>query len=289
MASAPLGPTADRLQEAMTKLDYAAYKPHAEEGGQPLAPALEPAPPPRQLLPDVGPKAVDTLLAGIGLWVGCAALGVVETWTGARVFAPPMLASGIIFFAGPHPPDPTNFLSGSLCSATLCLAALALLSLTPLPPAAAQGAAAATLLMWYKSFGHMFPPAAVLAGSLLGCTSLLSTATYLAIPWLTGHAWLYGCAWAMSVVRSRARVAMTQRRLASLHTHTDAQLRTIFRTFDTSGDHALDAAELKVALRVAVGVDLPLSDCEQLVALADTDGTGMVEFDEFRAICRQQL
>ena len=44
-----------------------------------------------------------------------------------------------------------------------------------------------------------------------------------------------------------------------------------------------------VALRVAVGVDLPLSDCEQLVALADTDGTGMVEFDEFRAICRQQL
>ena len=41
MASAPLGPTADRLQEAMAKLDYAAYKPQAVEGGQPLAPALD--------------------------------------------------------------------------------------------------------------------------------------------------------------------------------------------------------------------------------------------------------
>ena len=45
----------------------------------------------------------------------------------------------------------------------------------------------------------------------------------------------------------------------------------------------------QVALRVALGEDLPMSDCEALINLADTDGTGTVEFHEFHAICKQQL
>jgi Ca2+-binding EF-hand superfamily protein len=45
----------------------------------------------------------------------------------------------------------------------------------------------------------------------------------------------------------------------------------------------------QVALRRALGIDLPLSDCEQLVATADVDGTGTVDFDEFLAIVRRHI
>lgn len=69
----------------------------------------------------------------------------------------------------------------------------------------------------------------------------------------------------------------------------DKALADIFNTFDTSGDGALDADELKVALRVAIGIDLPSADCQQLVLMADKDGTGTVDFDEFRVIVRRQI
>ena len=44
-----------------------------------------------------------------------------------------------------------------------------------------------------------------------------------------------------------------------------------------------------MALRVALGLDLSTADCEQLVLVADKDGTGSVDYDEFKAICREQL
>ena len=52
---------------------------------------------------------------------------------------------------------------------------------------------------------------------------------------------------------------------------------------------ALDANELKVALRVALGIDLSLSDVSVLVQVADKDGTESVDFDEFTAIVRRKL
>jgi Ca2+-binding EF-hand superfamily protein len=44
-----------------------------------------------------------------------------------------------------------------------------------------------------------------------------------------------------------------------------------------------------VALRSALGVDLSLSDCERLIGAADRDGNGVVDFEEFCAICRGML
>ncbi len=253
-----------------------------------------------QLLPTPGPtKLVDTALAGLGLWGNCSVLGLLEPKLGVRLFAPPMMASGIIFFAAPTPPHPKGFLTGTLCSATLSLGVLALLS--PIaPPVVAQGAAAGTLLMWYKLTGAMFPPAAVLAGLITAASvgtaaasplglSLGASASYLCFPWLAGHAWLYGCAHAVSEARSKARVAMSKRELGSLAECTDASLRATFSKFDTSGDGALDADELKVALRVALGVELSRDECVELTMAADKDGTGTVDFDEFRAICRAEL
>ena len=71
-----------------------------------------------QELPD-RPKAADTALAGLGLFGAIALLGALEPVFDVKLFVPPMMASGIIFFAGPTPPDPRGFLSGTLCSATL--------------------------------------------------------------------------------------------------------------------------------------------------------------------------
>ena len=252
-----------------------------------------------QLLPEPGPAAADAALASMGLFGAIACIGVLEALTGLPLFAPPMMASGIIFFVGQSPPHPKGFLSGTLCSATLSLGALALLS-PILPPVAAQGAAAGVLLAWYKSTGASFPPAAVLAGVLLtatttslkGAVSLKHaqvTVRYLAFPWLAGHAILYGWACAVSELRSRVRVLVTQRNLLTLKGHSDGVLKELFIRFDTSGDGALDADELKVALRSALGVDLSLSDCERLVGAADRDGNGVVDFEEFCAICRGML
>lgn len=264
-----------------------------------LAEAAPSSQPPRALLPSLGPKAADTFLAGLGLAAGCSVLGLLQPIVGFPLFAPPMMASGVIFFYGPEPPSPKGFLGGTLCSATLSLGTLSALSRIA-PPVVAQGAAAGMLLMWYKATSAVFPPAAVLAGALTAASvsgaaagastvCVRSALSYLAFPWLAGHAFLYGCAHAMSSVRAQARVAMTTRQLASLQAHTDERLLEIFHSFDTSGDGALDADELKVALRVALGVDLSREDCVQLVAAADKDGTGTVDFGEFKAVCSQQL
>ena len=251
------------------------------------------------LLPALGPKAADAVLAGLGLAAGCSVLGLLQPIVGVPLFAPPMMASGVIFFYGPEPPSPKGFLGGTLCSATLSLGTLAAFSRIA-PPVVAQGAAAGTLLIWYKATSAVFPPAAVLAGALTAASAngaasgaakvcMRSALHYLAFPWLAGHAFLYGVAHVMSSVRAAARVAMTTRQLASLQAHTDERLLEIFTSFDTSGDGALDADELKVALRVALGLDLSRDDCVQLVAAADKDGTGTVDYCEFKAVCRGQL
>lgn len=266
------------------------------------------------LLPTPAPKLVDAVLAGLGLCGSCATLGWLETAVGIRLFAPPMLASGIIFFHGPSPPQPTSFLSGTLCSATLSLGVLTLLS-PLLPPVAAQSAAAGTLLVWYKCTGGVFPPAAVLAGALATASvasgaaqtsaaaatasgspvktmasSALRVLRWLAFPWLAGHAGLYACALALSELRTRARVATTKHQArVSLQHQSDAALLETFARFDTNGDRALDADELKVALRTVLGVDIAREDCEQLIAAADKDGTGTVDFGEFKAIARGML
>ena len=43
------------------------------------------------------------------------------------------------------------------------------------------------------------------------------------------------------------------------------------------------------ALKIATGAELDLDDCEKLVDLADANGTGALDFDEFKAVCRQEI
>lgn len=240
-------------------------------------------------------KMADIGLAGLGLWVGVLVMGILEPQLGVPLFAPPMMASGIIFFAGPAPPSPKPFLFGTFGSATLSLGALLVMSKI-LPPIAASGFAAAMLLMWYKTTNVLFPPAAVLAGSLMAAfvgtasdthPGLMEVVHFLAFPWLIGHAWLYIVAMIMSKVRGQARVRLAAAAFSTVEQSlTDDEMKQIFKKFDTSGDGALDAEELKVALRVALGVDLSVDDCKAMIAQYDKDGTESVDFSEFLLICR---
>lgn len=252
--------------------------------------------------PLIGPKEADMLLSGAGLATSITCLAYLEQSTNLHLFAPPMAASGIIFFAGSNPPSPKGFLAGTLCSATISLGILLLFNQSPLPPVAVEGIAAASLLMWYKTVGAFFPPNAVLAGLILSDVAASTQAGssiqdfawtdglgFLVFPWLAGHGFLYGSALALAPLRAATRVALTQNRLRSeLNALSDVELRTIFELYDTDNSGGLDADELKVALRKVLGADLPLEDCQDLVSAADADGNGVVDLDEFVDICREE-
>ena len=181
-----------------------------------------------------------------------------------------MMASGIIFFAGRRR-APQGFLAGTLCSATLSFGVLTVLS-PFVPSAIAQGAAAGTLLVWYKATIASSAPAAMLAGALTAVyifcrrNGLLHHGDHAfqrpshgspATPFCTPPRTLsYTC--------GQRRVRLTVR-LHALHDLKDDALYDIFLKFDTDASGALDADELKVALRVALGVDLSTRDCEALV------------------------
>ena len=59
--------------------------------------------------------------------------------------------------------------------------------------------------------------------------------------------------------------------------------------FDTDRSGALDADELKIALRVAMGAELSIEDCKQIIGDADRDGNGVVDFQEFCFVTRGEV
>lgn len=229
------------------------------------------------------PKAVDSLLAGAGLAGTLALMGALELRLGLKLFAPPMMASGIIFFSGSAPPNPKGFLSGTLGCGTASYVLMRALS-GLVSPVAAQGCAAGALLVWYKSTACTFPPAAVLA--VLMSNAVAGGATPLSFvlqPWLAGHTCLYASALAVSQLRAATALRLARHSFSALST---AELRKAFNELDISRDGTLDANELKIALRTAIALDLPMSSCSRLIGSADKDGSGTIDFKEFEAICR---
>ena len=138
--------------------------------------------------------------------------------------------------------------------------------------------------------GHRFQYFLVLVERIDGgVVGRLNGATFLLFPWLSGHSALYVSALGVSKLRDEARVAMTKTQMEFLESLTDDELLATFKRFDIDGSNALDADELKLGLRVVLGVDLAIGDCEKLINQADRDGNGVVDFDEFAAICRNQV
>jgi len=103
------------------------------------------------------PKTVDTLICCLGLSLTLISLLTVEKLSGFRLYSLSMSASGIIFFAPQAPPQLNGFLVGTASASTFSWALF-----TCLPFEIACGLAAGVVLMFYKSFNVIFPPACVL-------------------------------------------------------------------------------------------------------------------------------
>mmetsp|Transcript_7592 Transcript_7592/g.14878 ORF Transcript_7592/g.14878 Transcript_7592/m.14878 type:complete len:234 (+) Transcript_7592:3-704(+) len=227
-------------------------------------------------------------------------LGFLEPFLNVRLFAPPMMASGIIFFAGESPPQASAFLSGTLCGATLSLAALTLVSRLGAPATVAAGGAAGAMLMWYKANNLVFPPNAVLpillsqaiVAEAAGTPGWMTAIDFVVFPWLAGHAALYMAAQATSTVRRKVRMSFLQDKMKSKLANkwqSASGIREAFRKYDLSKNGALDAAELKMAMRQAVGVDLSVGDAQNLIRSVDTDGDEQVDLREFEELCNKKL
>ena len=170
-----------------------------------------------QKMPKMPPlaKVVDTVLAGAGLAGTFALIGALEAKVGCKLFVAPMMASGIIFFSPANPPSPRGFLSGTVGCASVCASVFTLLTgMAGVSPAAAHGAAAGALLMWYKATNCIFPPAAVLCVLMSGVTT--SPLGFVARTWLAGHACLYAGALGVSAIRSQARMSLGKAALSKL-------------------------------------------------------------------------
>ena len=215
------------------------------------------------------PKAIDSLLAGLGLAGSFALMGALEPKLGVKLVVPPMMASGIIFFSASMPPSPKGFLSGTIGCATVSAMVYEFLK-GRMSLSAAQGAAAGCLLVWYKATSCIFPPNAVLCTLMAGGgPGAAAPVDFVLKTWVAGHACMYASAYALSYLRQATRVAISKRRLSALASLDDAALKEIFTKFDTSKDGSLDPSELKLAMRVALGSDISIDDCKRIVSESD--------------------
>lgn len=226
-------------------------------------------------------KIADSVIGGVGLGLSMAGLSVLERKLGVKLFAPPMMASGIIFFAREAPPDPRGFFSGTLGSGVLCAGIFSALTNRGCTAPVASGAAAGALLVWFKATNTIFPPAAVLSGlvaqSIVTHTSKTSGFAFLAFPWLAGHGLLYASAMAVGQARQAVHGALSARHLRVLPSVLKSQsLREVFNTFDTSKDGHLDAMELKLALQTATGIDMSLKSVNAIIRSIDANGDGVI-------------
>ena len=66
------------------------------------------------------------------------------------------------------------------------------------------------------------------------------------------------------------------------------EIREAFDLFDSDGSGAIDAKELKVAMR-ALGFEPSKQEIRNMIAEADTDGSGMIDFQEFEKLMTVKL
>ena len=67
-----------------------------------------------------------------------------------------------------------------------------------------------------------------------------------------------------------------------------SQLRMVFDKFDTDKSGAVSASEMADMFKL-LKIDCPPSKLKQLMVEADPDGSGYIEFEEFKTVLQKQL
>ena len=67
-----------------------------------------------------------------------------------------------------------------------------------------------------------------------------------------------------------------------------AQLRAVFHEFDADGSGSVDTAEIQ-AMTAKLGMTFSTEEIEAMVRDADTNGNGVLEFDEFEQVIKAHL
>jgi len=64
--------------------------------------------------------------------------------------------------------------------------------------------------------------------------------------------------------------------------HKEASMRSVFRSFDKDGSGTIDRTELETALK-ETGANLSPKELDRIIQLTDKDGTGTLDYEEFIA------
>merc|ERR1712162_79213 len=75
-------------------------------------------------------------------------------------------------------------------------------------------------------------------------------------------------------------VKMSREQAGNLSEQQKQEIREAFDLFDTDGSGAIDAKELKVAMR-ALGFEPKKDEIRKMISDIDKDGDGTIDFDEF--------
>lgn len=242
----------------------------------------------------MSPKQIDAIIAGLSLTLASYFLHFVDLMMGVKafpLFAPPLLASSVIFFGGPSPPPTKGFLVCTIGAWAIGFAGHFLMEDGP----TAMCLVAGLCLIFFKISGFFFVPTLGVAVVILSDTSgaFYSPVTafkWLLTPWLAGSAFMYLASHCVSVLRKNVRAALSKAKFkATLEDSSDEALKQIFTRYDTSGDGFLQAGELKFAWQVVTGIEMSEEEAQALVQSVDTDGNNEIDPDEFIQLVREEM
>ena len=280
MGSQPKVATAKELERANFSTDYTKH--------------VDNAPAPSAML-RISPRVVDAILAGAALAFSTCLLHGIDRALGdfaPPFFAPPLMPSGLLFFAGPVPPPAKAFL---WCSLIAYIFGIAVYFSGPEDTAFKVASAGGLLLTLFKTTNNFFVPTLGLAIGMISdpfhlLASPLTALKFLACPWLLGHGMLYAMALAFANLRRQVRMYLMRSKLRANFAHLgDSELTHVFHRYDTSGDGFLQAGELRFAWQAATGELMTEEDADALVRSIDTDGNGEVDVDEFITLIRDAM
>jgi hypothetical protein len=232
VGSPPVKATMAELERAKFSTEYTKQEDAKEE-------AKAPAP---SLMMKISPKHVDAVLAGVCLAVTIGLLHWADRMVGdgtpaGYFFAPPLMSSSFLFFAGPVPPPIRAFL---LCSGIAFIGAMAVFFSGAEDAGFKLAVVGGLLLTLFKISNNFFVPTLGLAiGYITTPATLLASPLaalkFVACPWLLGHGCLYGMALASSNLRREVRTHLMRSKLRANFAHLgDSELTTVFHRYDMS-------------------------------------------------------